>query len=136
MWRTILVVTTFIIAMVLFFRLSTYGILSGSLRTEVVIVSVAAVFLFIGMFLKKKPPVREIAANIGIDHHKIEEIGLSDREYEVLQQIALGLSNKQIAEKLFLSESTIKTHVSNVLLKLNAKRRTQALQIAAELGIL
>ena len=136
MWRTILVVTTFIIAMVLFFRLSTYGILSGSLRTEVVIVSVAAVFLFIGMFLKKKPPVREIAADIGIDHHKIEEIGLSEREYEVLQQIALGLSNKQIAEKLFLSESTIKTHVSNVLLKLNAKRRTQALQIAAELGIL
>jgi len=53
-------------------------------------------------------------------------------ESEVLQAISEGLSNKEIAEKLFLSESTIKTHVSNLLVKLNAKRRTQAIQIAKE----
>ncbi|MEL6919365.1 MAG: LuxR C-terminal-related transcriptional regulator [Bacteroidota bacterium] len=47
-----------------------------------------------------------------------------------------GLSNKEIADKLFVSESTIKTHVSNVLLKLNAKRRTQAVQIAKEMRII
>ena len=53
-----------------------------------------------------------------------------------LQKIAEGLSNKEIAETLFLSESTIKTYVSNILLKLNAKRRTQAVQIAKSFQII
>jgi DNA-binding NarL/FixJ family response regulator len=53
-----------------------------------------------------------------------------------LKEVAEGLSNKEIADKLFLTESTIKTHVSNLLLKLNAKRRTQAIQIAKELQII
>ena len=71
-----------------------------------------------------------------IDKEKIEELGLSNREYEVLEQIAQGLSNKEIAEKLFVSESTVKTHVSNLFIKLDAQRRTQAIQIAKESGIL
>jgi len=71
-----------------------------------------------------------------IDHKKIASLGLSKREYEVLGEIVQGLSNKEIAEKLFVSESTIKTHVSNVFLKLDAKRRTQAIQIAKELRII
>ena len=54
----------------------------------------------------------------------------------MLQNIAEGLSNKEIAEKLFLSESTIKTHVSNLLVKLDAKRRTQAVTIAKSHQIL
>ena len=61
---------------------------------------------------------------------KIKDLEITSREYQVLQCISEGLSNKEIGEKLFLSESTIKTHVSNLLLKLNAKRRTQAIQIA------
>ncbi len=71
-----------------------------------------------------------------INHDKIEELDISKREYEVLQNISEGLSNKEIADKLFLSESTIKTHVSNILVKLNAKRRTQAVQIAKTLQII
>ncbi|WP_298550235.1 LuxR C-terminal-related transcriptional regulator [uncultured Algibacter sp.] len=50
--------------------------------------------------------------------------------------MALGLSNQEIAEKLFVSESTIKTHVSNLLIKLDAKRRTQAIQISKSLNII
>lgn len=71
-----------------------------------------------------------------INAQKIEELEISKREYQILKEIALGLSNKEIADKLFLSESTIKTYVSNLLVKLNAKRRTQAIQIAKELHIL
>jgi len=71
-----------------------------------------------------------------IDLEKVEALEISKREYEVLQQIASGLSNKEIGEKLFLSESTVKTHVSNLLVKLNAKRRTQAIQIAKDYQIL
>ena len=76
-----------------------------------------------------------IASN-EINHNKISELEITKREYEVLQEIASGLSNKEIANKLFLSESTIKTHVSNLLVKLNAKRRTQAIQIAKDFNIL
>jgi ATP/maltotriose-dependent transcriptional regulator MalT len=54
----------------------------------------------------------------------------------VLCEIANGHSNQEIASKLFLSESTIKTHVSSILLKLEAKRRTQAVQKAKELQII
>lgn len=71
-----------------------------------------------------------------IDQQKIKSLEITDREYEVLQLISKGLSNKEIASQLFLTESTIKTHVSNLLVKLNAKRRTQAIQVAQELNIL
>lgn len=70
-----------------------------------------------------------------INHQKIKELKISKREYEVLQLIAEGLSNQEIAQKLFISESTVKTHVSNLLSKLDAKRRTQALTKAKEMKI-
>lgn len=58
------------------------------------------------------------------------------REMEVLQLIAQGLSNQEIADKLFLSLNTIKTHTSKVFAKLDAQRRTQAIRNAKELGLL
>ena len=66
----------------------------------------------------------------------IDELGLSKREYEVLKEVAFGLSNQEIADKLFVSESTIKTHVSSLLVKLNAKRRTQAIQVSKDFNII
>lgn len=71
-----------------------------------------------------------------INHNKISELGISKREYEVLCEIALGLSNTEIAQKIYVSESTVKTHISNLLLKLNARRRTEAVRIARELNII
>ncbi|MEX1187804.1 MAG: LuxR C-terminal-related transcriptional regulator [Bacteroidia bacterium] len=69
-----------------------------------------------------------------ISDHK--EIQLSEREMEMLLGIAEGLSNQQIGEKLHISLSTVKTHNSNLFVKLDVKRRTQALSKAKELGIL
>ncbi|MEM7381430.1 MAG: response regulator transcription factor, partial [Bacteroidota bacterium] len=85
---------------------------------------------------KKRNPTKVEGGEREIDHGKIKQLGLSSREYEVLQEISNGLSNREIASKLFLSESTIKTHVSNLLIKLDAKRRTQAIQIAKKYRIL
>ena len=62
--------------------------------------------------------------------------GLSAREIDVLQSINLGLSNDAIALNLFISVSTVKTHVSSILRKLNASNRVQALSIAREQGLL
>lgn len=60
------------------------------------------------------------------------ELGITPRELEILEQIAAGLSTREIAERLFVSENTVKTHTSRLLDKLSAKRRTQAVQLAKE----
>lgn len=64
-----------------------------------------------------------------------KKINLSDRELDVLVELNNGLSNQEIADKLFVSLNTVKTHISNLYLKLHAKRRTQALAKAKELKI-
>jgi len=132
MKKTILVFTLLILAIILLFQLSKYAIISGNLNFETTLAIIAVVFFFIGVYLNTKSLNNRKAVETEIDHQKIEDLEISHREYEVLQAISEGLSNKEIAEKLFLSESTIKTHVSNLLVKLNAKRRTQAIQIAKE----
>ena len=110
--------------------------MSENLDIEIVVAIIAIAFFFVGIYINKKSLHKPVQPSNSIDYQKIKELAISAREYEVLQQIASGLSNKEIAEKLFVSESTVKTHVSNLLVKLNAKRRTQAIQIAQDLQIL
>lgn len=66
----------------------------------------------------------------------LEQTGISKRELEVLELISEGLSNEEIAEKLFISLNTIKTHTSNLFEKLEVKRRTQATEKAKRLGLI
>lgn len=70
------------------------------------------------------------------DDGKREALGITPRELEILELIAQGLSNREIAAKLFVSENTVKTHSSRVFDKLGAKRRTQAVQLAKELRLI
>lgn len=65
-----------------------------------------------------------------------ENTGLSGREIEVLDNIARGYSNREIADRLFVSLNTVKTHTNNIYSKLNVKRRTQAIEIARKLNII
>ena len=71
-----------------------------------------------------------------LDQIKLQQLGITARELEILQLIAGGMSNREIAEKLFVSENTVKTHSSRLFDKLSAKRRTQAVQIAKELKLI
>ncbi|WP_313790470.1 response regulator transcription factor [Flagellimonas ochracea] len=136
MKKTIFVFSVLIVALLVLFQLSKYTYMSGDISIEIIIAIIAITFFFIGAYLKAKTTKKEVDNPNQVDYKKIEELGISKREYEVLVQISKGLSNQEIAEILFVSESTVKTHVSNLLIKLNAKRRTQALQIAKELQIL
>ena len=70
------------------------------------------------------------------DPRKRETLGITPREMDILALIAQGMSNREIAEKLFVSENTVKTHSSRVFDKLGAKRRTQAVQLGKKLGLL
>ncbi|MGN6184182.1 MAG: helix-turn-helix domain-containing protein [Thermoanaerobaculia bacterium] len=84
----------------------------------------------------KEVIVREPAAPLVRDEAKIREIGLTPREQEILALIAAGHSNREIAEKLFVSENTVKTHSSRVFEKLGVNRRVQAVQKGRELGLI
>ena len=71
-----------------------------------------------------------------VNQQILDDLGISKRELEVLVLMAEGLSNQQIAERLFISLNTIKTHSSNVFVKLDAQRRTQAIEKARRLNII
>jgi len=136
MKKTILIFTLLVIAILFLFQISKYTLLFNNSSIEIIIAIIAIVFFIIGIFINKKSLQKDDNPTVKIDRQKIEALEISKREYQVLEEIYKGLSNKEIADKLFLSESTIKTHVSNLLSKLNAKRRTQAIQKAKELHIL
>ena len=70
------------------------------------------------------------------DETRVSQLGITARELEILGLIATGLSNREIADRLFVSENTVKTHSSRLFDKLGAKRRTQAVQIGKEFGLL
>lgn len=109
MKKTILVFAALIIALLCLFKLSKYAHASGNASIELIIATIALVFFFIGIYLNKKSLHKGIIPRKEIEAVKIEESGLSKREYEVLLEISKGLSNQEIADTLFVSESTIKT---------------------------
>lgn len=118
---------------------------------------VAAIFAALGIWLglrltrkEERVVVKEVAIPTGAtgatsaaggeafcrDDSKREALGITPRELEILEQIAQGLSNREIAEKLFVSENTVKTHSSRVFEKLGAKRRRQAVQLGKEMRLI
>jgi ATP/maltotriose-dependent transcriptional regulator MalT len=103
---------------------------------------IAALFAALGIWLGLKlTRTKEIVVvrdpePFAVSQDRLEAFGITPREHEILTLIAAGLSNREIAEKLFLSENTIKTHSSRLFEKLNARRRTQAVQIAKQSGLI
>jgi DNA-binding CsgD family transcriptional regulator len=108
---------------------------------------VAAIFTTVGIWLglkltnqKETVIVKEIPVPADgpftVNTDKIDELSITPRELEILKLIADGLSNREIAEKLFVSENTVKTHSSRVFDKLGARRRTQAVQLGKEFGLI
>jgi two-component system, NarL family, response regulator LiaR len=71
-----------------------------------------------------------------VDEEKLTSLAISKREFEVLQAMAEGLSNQEIADKLFISLSTVKSHSNNLFDKLEVKRRTQAIEQARKLNLI
>jgi DNA-binding CsgD family transcriptional regulator len=107
----------------------------------------AAMFAALGIWLgikltkpKEKIVLKESPIQVGqpfaLNEGKREDLGITRRELEILELISRGMSNREIAQKLFVSENTVKTHSSRVFDKLGAKRRTQAVQLGKELGLI
>jgi DNA-binding CsgD family transcriptional regulator len=114
---------------------------------------IAILFASVGVWLglkltKNKIVVKEVPVEVPVevrvpvgepfvrDQAKLQQFGITPRELEILQLIAGGMSNREIAEQLFVSENTVKTHSSRLFDKLSARRRTQAVQIAKEMRLI
>ena len=81
-------------------------------------------------------PATSTPPTFEVDRARLDAFGITPRELEILVLIAEGLSNREIAARLFVSENTVKTHSSRLFEKLDARRRTQAVQIAKAAGLL
>ena len=114
---------------------------------EIYAALVAAIFAAVGIWLgrritrpKETVVVREVMvpapAEFVRDDRRLESLGITPRELEILGLIAQGLSNREIAARIFVSENTVKTHSSRIFDKLGARRRTQAVQIGKEMRII
>lgn len=106
---------------------------------------VALIFSGVGIWLglkltRTRTVVREVPVPVAGPFHRndarLRELGITPRELDILEAMAAGLSNREIAERLFVSENTVKTHAARLFDKLSARRRTQAVQIAKEAGII
>lgn len=94
-------------------------------------VFIGALFLVFGIWLGTS-----IYRKKSSDKYDRNKLGLSKRELEVLELLAQGFSNQEIADRLFVSLNTAKTHISNIYSKLNVKRRTQAIQKARDMALI
>jgi len=130
-------------------KLTEYRFLVVEHSLEIYGALVAALFAALGIWLgqtltRKKPIIQKIiqekivtetiikevpAVPFAVNEARVAQLGITTRELEILGLIAAGLSNREIADRLFVSENTIKTHSSRLFDKLGAKRRTQAVQI-------
>jgi DNA-binding NarL/FixJ family response regulator len=135
-----------ILCLLVLFKIAEVNFIKGDVKLEVIVAIAAVIFFFAGLYFnyqsgKKREeatppkPAFEPGAESAIDYSQLKKTGLTQREHDVLVKMAAGLSNQEIAAALFLSESTIKTHVSSIFFKLDVKRRTQAVQVARELKI-
>lgn len=147
-----------IAALLVLFQLAKFSQWRGDTNIETWIAVFSLLFFGIGIWISRKMFRKEVirekeiirekevivevevpvmsTVNQQVDEKQLEKLGLSKREYEILGLIGEGLSNQQIADKLFVSENTIKKHVSNLFLKLDVERRTEAVKRAKELRIL
>jgi DNA-binding CsgD family transcriptional regulator len=138
-----------------------YGILGGALIAVLKVVEyrylvlehsleiyggiVALLFSVLGIWLGLKLTrthetvvVREVQVTGPFTRNEtqLQQLGITPRELEILEAMAGGFSNREIAERLFVSENTVKTHAARLFDKLSARRRTQAVQRAKEAGLI
>ena len=148
MKRTILICGLLGGVLIAALRWSEYQFLVIDHSVEIYAALVAAVFaglgIWLGIRLTRRPasgvgvePVPIVASSPFIpDDKKRDDLGITRREMEILELVAQGLSNREIAEKLFVSENTVKTHCSRAFDKLGARRRTEAVLMGKKMGLL
>ena len=140
MRRTIIIYGLSMAALLGLLKYLEYSFVVRDIPFEFYVGVIAVMFTILGVWVGRRITrvsyVTSPPSDFELDAAALKRLGISKREYEVLELIAGGLSNQEIADKLFVSTSTVKTHTSNLFAKLDARRRTQAIQKAKELHLL
>ena len=136
MKRAILLYSAAIAAAALTLQWLEYRYAVRALSTEIYIGAVAVGFTTLGLWAGYRLTSRGPKAAFEKNDRAIAALGISGRELEVLELLAQGSSNKEIADRLCVSPHTVKTHLGHLYDKLDVARRTQAVQKARELRIL
>lgn len=138
MKQTVFIFGGLSIAILILFQLSKLSLLAAQGNSDLFIIAAGVLFIAVGFilsrFLYSNNKTRQQPG--AIDEDQLKKTNLSKQEYKILTLMAEGLSNLEIAEGLFISENTVKSHVSKILIKLNAKRRTQAVRIGRDMNII
>jgi NarL family two-component system response regulator LiaR len=137
--RTIILYSLALAALVFLLKFLEYRFIIRDLSLEFYFGIIAILFTALGIWAGLKLTRKKIVIagpEFILNESELQKLGISKRELEVLELISQGLSNQQIADKLFVSLNTIKTHSSNLFIKLGASRRTQAVQRAKELKLI
>jgi NarL family two-component system response regulator LiaR len=140
MWRTVSLYGLALAAMIAALKFLEYRFLIRDLSLEfymgILAVGFAVLGVWMGMRLTRRREILVPVSNFQFDPARLEEHNISKREYEVLELMAKGFSNQEIADKLFVSLNTVKTHSQSLFVKLDVKRRTQAVQRAKEMMLI
>lgn len=113
-----------------------YRFLMRSLPTSGVIGLVALIFIALGIWVGLRVARRDRPGPFEINDRALASLGISEREYAVLEQLAAGQSNKEIARELGISPNTVKTHVARLYAKLSVSKRTEAVNKSRELKLI
>ncbi|MDF3026085.1 MAG: ATP-dependent transcriptional regulator, MalT-like, LuxR family [Fluviicola sp.] len=146
-YKLILLYAVSLAALLFLMRWLEFRLLMIDHATELYAAVVAIVFMVLGIWLAKhlsKPKTVLVEKTVYLDQSgsfernekALVDLGISKRELEVLELMAQGLSNNEIAERLFVSLNTVKTHASKLFEKLEVSRRTQAVESAKRMGII
>ena len=107
-----------------------------SVKTEAYIAILAIGFMVMGVWVGVRLTRHQGRKNFEKNTAAIDALGITNREYHVLELLSLGHSNKQLARKLDVSPNTIKTHLAKLYTKLDVQRRAQAIQVAKKIGLI
>ena len=139
MRKTILIYGVAMAALTGILKFIEYRYFVRDLSLEFYLGVVAILFAGLGVWAGLRLTRRKVVIanpDFKLNGPELQRLGISKREYEVLELMAQGLSNQEIADKLFVSLNTVKTHSSNLFMKLDARRRTPAVRRAKEFELL
>ncbi len=113
-----------------------YQYIARVFAPEIYIGLIALAFTGLGIWAGVRLTPKAVKGPFERNEAALKALGLTEREVRVLELLAAGSANKEIARDLDISPNTVKTHVANLFLKLEVQRRTQAIQKARELGLI
>ena len=136
MKRAIVLYAIILAAAVFLLEWIEYQYMARMFSTEIFIILIGVGFAVLGLWAGRALTPRTAPAEFSLNQAALTSLGITKREYAVLEQLATGRSNKEIAEELHVSPNTVKSHVAKLYEKLDVGQRLQAVQKARDLDLI